>query len=155
MSLQAPRRRRGRRTLAKPKNQEFARDKVKAGTSDRTTHANIEALDGRYGATSNLAYEASEDHHEEPGSKWSPSLPTVGAKFGRAVEGGSESQVEPPPNTCPCMIGTNSKLACTMGEPNKAYAPRPGPHDPCPMACAPRPSIELNNVQASIKPNKV
>ena len=46
MSLQAPRRRRGRRTFAKPKNQEVARPKAEAGTSGRTTHSDLEARDG-------------------------------------------------------------------------------------------------------------
>ena len=55
MSLQALRKSQRRRTLPKPKNQEFTRDKAKAGTSNRTTHADFEALDGRYGANSNLA----------------------------------------------------------------------------------------------------
>ena len=89
MSLQALRRRRGRRTRAKPKNQEFARPKAKASTSSHTTHANLEALDARYGATSNLADKASEDLREEPGSQWPPSLPTLGTKSCRAAEGGA------------------------------------------------------------------
>ena len=46
MSLQALRRRRGRRTFAKPKNQEVARPKAEAGTSGRTTHSDLEARDG-------------------------------------------------------------------------------------------------------------
>ena len=81
--------RRGRRTLAKPKNQEVARPKAEAGTSSRTTHAGLKTRDGRHGATNNLAYGTSEDLREEPGSQWPPSLPTLGTKSCRAAEGGA------------------------------------------------------------------
>ena len=121
MSLPAPRRRRGGRNLATPKNQEIARPKVEAGTSGHTTHADLKARGGQHGSTSNPApaQKPSEDRREEPGSHGPPPLPTVGTKFSRAAEGGAESQVEPPPSTCSCMIRTNSQLGCTMGELNK------------------------------------
>ena len=115
------------------KNQEVARAKVEAGTSGLTTHADLQARDGRHGGTRDpaLDHEPSEDRHEEPGSHRPPPLPTVGTKFCRAAEGGAESEVEPPPSTCPFTIGTNSQLACTMAELNKD----------CPTAFDSRPVI--------------
>ena len=82
--------------------------------------------------------EASEGRREEPGSHRPPSLPPVGAKQCRAAEGGTNSQVDPSSSTCLSLSRTNSILACTVNELNEA-----------------RPSIELNKVPTSIKPNKV
>ena len=92
MSIQVPTRKRGGRNLTKPKTQEVARPKAEAGTSARTTRANLEACDGRHGATGNpaQAHKTSEDRREEPGSHRPPPLPTIGAKFCQAVEGGAE-----------------------------------------------------------------
>ena len=50
MSLQAPRRRRGRRTIPKPKNQEAVRRKAEAGASGHTTHAYLKARNGQHDA---------------------------------------------------------------------------------------------------------
>ena len=132
MSFPAPRRRREGGNRTTPKNQEIVRPKVEAGTSDHNTHAGLEACGRRRGGTSNPApaQEHREDRHEEPGSHRPPPLPTVGTKFCRAAEGGAESEVEPPPSTCPFTIGTNSQLACTMAELKKDY---PTAFDPRPV----------------------